>query len=435
LGVSQENSAGYNTVASNNPSYKNYPHTASAYTREGITSQVSQEWLPEQEFGLKFFATRSSYQYPSSDPLTYRTPEMDQQVGDLYVTSLYTKNRLTKDWVSLLQVSNSTNNSQNITSQTNNPINTPQNIATWQNDIHFGDDILQLIAERRVQYVNATYSPLITGLSSETSVNTNRSTNSFAGSYQFKSGSNLLTAAARNDDISGYGSKATGSIAYGYFFTKEIRANVNYGTGFRAPTFNDLYYPGYGNTSLQPETNKNLEAGLHYETGIYDIHLVEYQNKIQNLIIPLPCASQLSGYCPTNFAKTQITGTSLGGNARLGNLTIKSSYDFTNAIDVASGLQLPNRAKNTANIGADYRLSKTDIGVNLTLSGVRYGNAANTQAMGGYGLMNLYLNHELDNQWSLFAKWNNVFNAQYQLAYGYLTPGSNIFVGVRYAGK
>jgi vitamin B12 transporter len=360
---------------------------------------------------------------------------MDQQVGNLYVASIYTKNQITKDWLSLLQFSNSTNNSQNITTLTNNPINTPENIATWQNDIHLGEDTLQLIAERRVQYVNATYSPIMTGFANTTSLNASRTTDSVAGSYQFKSGANLLTAAVRNDDISGYGSKATGSIAYGYFFTKEVRANVNYGTGFRAPTFNDLYYPGYGNVNLQPETNKNLEAGLHYEVGSYGVHLVGYENKINNLIVPLPCATQITGYCPTNFAKTQITGATLGANALLGDLTLKGSYDLTNAIDVATGLMLPNRAKNTVNLGADYRFAKTNVGANLTLAGTRYGDAADTQVMGGYALMNLYLNQELDKNWSLFAKWNNIFNAQYQLAYGYLTPGSNIFVGVRYTGN
>ena len=31
-----------------------------------------------------------------------------------------------------------------------------------------------------------------------------------------------------------YGPQTTGAISYGYFFTKEWRVNINYGTGFRA---------------------------------------------------------------------------------------------------------------------------------------------------------------------------------------------------------
>jgi outer membrane cobalamin receptor len=67
------------------------------------------------------------------------------------------------------------------------------------------------------------------------------------------------------------------------FFSKEWLANINYGTGFRALTFNELYYPGSGNAALAPESNRNLEAGLHQETKVYDLHLVVFQNDVQNL--------------------------------------------------------------------------------------------------------------------------------------------------------
>ena len=55
--------------------------------------------------------------------------------------------------------------------------------------------------------------------------------------------------------------------------------------------------------------------------------------------------------------------------------------------------------------------------------------------MGGYTIYNLYTNYELEKDLSLFARWNNVFNKDYQLSYGYNTPGSNFFAGIRYAMK
>ena len=109
-----------------------------------------------------------------------------------------------------------------------------------------------------------------------------RQTNSFAGLYQFNRGAHLSNISLRNDNITGYGSQNTGGISYGYFFTKQLRVNVNYGTGFRAPTFNDLYFPGYGNVNVQAEKSKNTEAGIHYESRIYDARLVAYSNTITN---------------------------------------------------------------------------------------------------------------------------------------------------------
>jgi vitamin B12 transporter len=55
--------------------------------------------------------------------------------------------------------------------------------------------------------------------------------------------------------------------------------------------------------------------------------------------------------------------------------------------------------------------------------------------MAPYALVNLYSSYEFDPHWTVFARWNNMFNSNYQLAYGSNTPGSNIFAGIRYAMK
>jgi vitamin B12 transporter len=55
--------------------------------------------------------------------------------------------------------------------------------------------------------------------------------------------------------------------------------------------------------------------------------------------------------------------------------------------------------------------------------------------MGGYSIFNLYASYEIEQNLTVFARWNNMLNKQYQLTYGYNTPGSNIFAGIRYAMK
>jgi vitamin B12 transporter len=442
FGINNDTSSGFNTVAPNNPcsaanASKNYcapgyPTSNTGYTRNSATGQISKDWGIGQEFGFKMLASRDSYQYPSYS-YDFGVPETGTQIGSTYVASLYSKNQITEYWQSLFQISQSTNYAQSFVTGAADPISTPQTDFLWQNNIKLGPDVLQLSAERRNQFVNATYSPVNSGLPYETSVNQTRTFDSVAATYQLKRGANLATAAIRNDNISGYGSQTTGSVAYGYFFTEELRFNANYGTGFRAPSFNDLYYPGYGNANLLPETNRNMEVGLHYETTKYGIHLVGYDNKIDNLIVPLMCSNQSSGYCPTNFAKTEITGMSFGVNTVIDKVTLQGSYDLMNAVDLDTGNQLPGRAKNVFNFGADYKTGPVNMGTNVTLTSTRWGNAANTQEMSGFALMNLYASYAFDKNWSVFMRWNNIFNSSYQLAYGYNTPGSNVFAGVRYA--
>jgi vitamin B12 transporter len=79
-------------------------------------------------------------------------------------------------------------------------------------------------------------------------------------------------------------------------------------------------------------------------------------------------------------------------------------------------------------------MSKSAFGAEGTLQANR-NDFSNTGYMGGYAIYNLYGNYEFAKDWTLFGRWNNIFNKDYQLSYGYNTPGSNLFVGVRYAMK
>lgn len=463
LGVSQENSAGFNTVASNNPAnpsgsnfrgFGPFPTTATGYTRLGTTGSISNSWSQGQELGIKIFASKNNWQYPSNDYLS-GSAVVNGSVNQLSIFSAYSKNQLTEIWNSYFQMSSSTNATQTITDQVNDKLVTPTYNFLWQNDIKLGSDKLQILLERNMQYANmdnssySTFCAYSTNPSACNNLNVSqlRTTNSIAGAYELKRGNNLATLSVRNDQISQYGSKVTYSAAYGYFLTKELRANINYGTGFRAPSFNDLYYPGYGTTTLQPETNKNLEAGLHYETTKFGLHLTAYQNRIENFIIPINCdflgcanPAYYSGSYPANFSLVQIKGASIGADAWIGDLTLKASADAMSTVDQTTGLDVPNRANWTGNFLADYKYQKFNVGSNITLSGPRWGSVNSTQTanvnnLQSYTLVGLYGSYQIEKNLSTFIRWNNVFNSSYQTSYGFANAGSNVFAGIRYTMK
>jgi len=463
IGVSQENSAGFNTVASNNPAnpsgsnYRGwgpYPTVATGYTRIGTTGSITNTWSEGQELGFKIFASKNNWQYPSYDYLG-GSATVNGGVNQLSVFSAYSRNQLTDIWNSLFQMSSSTNATQANTIQSNDKLVTPAYDFLWQNDVKIGPDKLQVLLERNMQYANmdnSAYSTYCgygpTGSCNNINVSQLRTTNSIAGAYELKRGNNLATLSVRNDQISQYGSKVTYSAAYGYFLTKELRVNVNYGTGFRAPSFNDLYYPGYGNVNLQPETNKNVEGGIHYETQSYGLHLTAYQNRIENFIVPINCdsytgcanAAYYSGSYPANFSLVQIKGASLGADARISNLTLKASADAMSTVDQTTGLDVPNRANWVGNLLIDYKLNELNLGSNITVTGARWGGVnadqtANVNNLPSYTLVGLYGSYQIEKGLSAFIRWNNVFNTQYQTSYGYANAGSNVFVGLRYAMK
>ena len=136
--------------------------------------------------------------------------------------------------------------------------------------------------------------------------------------------------------------------------------------------------------------------------------------------------------CASNVASAKITGVSLGGVTRLGDYTLKGSFDQENPIDQSTGYVLARRARQFGNVGVEYKAQAMTVGAEGTFQASRY-DYSNTGSMGGYGIFNTYANYAFTKDWSVFGRWNNMFNKSYQLSYGYLTPGSNVFVGVRYA--
>ena len=463
LGVSETLSTGFNTIASNNPFGLTSMKTG--YVQNGVTGKLSQEWAKGQTVGFQMLQSRMNNQIPGFNtfdyfngpyPLPASAQQTQNAISQMGLYSIYSKNQITDVWKSSLQASISNNNGQSIQpasslSPAYSPYtNTKQNIYTWQNDITLGADLLQLVGERRTQSVNTyqyNYGTDYNFALLPTAFSQTRDTNSVAGSYQLKRGDHLGNVSLRNDSISGYGPQTTGAIAYGYFLNKAWRANINYGTGFRAPTFNDLYYPGYGNPNLLPEKSKNTEVGLHYDADSLEAHLVAYSNTITNLIQfgSNGCTStqiSQSGGCANNVGVARITGLSFGGVSRIGNFMLKGSIDQQNPENVSEDKLLNKRAQAFGNASVEYSKNKLVAGISATFSGQRLdisgndtsGNAYNG-VMGGYSIFNLYSSYELEKNWSLFARWNNITNKQYQLTYGYNTMGSNIFAGLRYAMK
>ena len=401
---SQEISTGFTSVASNNSCNPNTQSSTTlsnnfcgsglnmnrtGYVRTGGAGRLAQEWNKGQELGLQFVATR-----------------LDTQSND-YSQNIY---------------------------KTGNPVyKTKQMIYSWQNDIKISNDLLQIVTERKT----------ISAYSNDDGViSQNQNTNTAAGSYQLKRGAHLGNVALRNDSITGYGQQTTGSASYGYFFTNQIRGNINYGTGFKAPSFNDLYFPNYGNQNLQAEKSKGTEIGLHYESKSVDLHIIGFNSTITNLIqyttTSPPCtSSQLNGPqggCAGNAGEAKISGVSVGGVVRVSNLRLRASLDQQNPIAQSTGYLLAKRARQFGNLGAEYKYKKMNMGAEGTFQGGRY-NSGNSSYMGGYVIYNLYGNYEFAKDWTLFGRWNNIFNKDYQLSYGYNTLGSNLFVGVRYAMK
>ena len=87
----------------------------------------------------------------------------------------------------------------------------------------------------------------------------------------------------RRDENSQFGSENTGALAYGFRLGTLWRLRMAIGTGFVAPSFNQLYYPGFGNPALQAERGLSREWGLNYQQGDKHVSISYFQQRIRGV--------------------------------------------------------------------------------------------------------------------------------------------------------
>jgi vitamin B12 transporter len=300
--------------------------------------------------------------------------------------------------------------------------NTSRRQATWQNDIMLDKDILSLMLESRNETVDSSTAYTVTS----------RDVRSALVSYALNRPLWNALLVARNDENSQFGNFNNWAVSGGYRMTASLRAVASLGTSFQAPTFNQLYYPGFGNTALVPQKNRATELGLKYRAGDVSMGAVVYNNDIQGFIIPT-----------TNVQSSLavLRGVTLTTDVQAGDTTYSLSYDYADprsysTSPAANDLRLVRIARNVFNARINQHLGSFNVFGELKMSGDREDNNltfSGRDLLPGYTLLNLGVNWKLQKNLALLARINNLTDAQYNLANGFSMPGRNAFVSVNWA--
>ncbi|WGG49784.1 TonB-dependent receptor domain-containing protein [Rugamonas sp. DEMB1] len=426
LSAGKEKSDGFSSTL---PASSAYNPDRDGYQRDNAAGQVGLQLAKGHELGAQFLTSRLDFQYDSGKS-AFDT-RSQQKLQNL---ALYSKNQILPIWSSLVQLSESRDKSFNATGTTakeRSQIDTKQTDLTWQNDVRVGADMLQLLYGHRKEQVESTLKE----------TERERTTTSLAASYNMKRGDHLVNLGLRNDDSSQYGGKTTGAAGYGYRINGALRASASYGTSFRAPTFNELYYPAYGTESSKPEKGRNAELGLHYSAGATQLNAVYFHNRLTDLLVSTsPCLVSTVDpkkypSCVYNVNHALLEGLSLSASRQLGAFGLNGNIDLLNARDESTGKSLARRAKKHANFAADYSAGALKAGVELELAGERFDDSANKTRLGGYGLVNLFATYRINADWSALVRWNNLADKQYEVARNYAASGAKLFAAIRYGYK
>ena len=133
----------------------------------------------------------------------------------------------------------------------------------------------------------------------------------------------LWQANVRRDDNSQFGAATTGSLAYGYKFLPGWTVTGSTGSTFKAPTFNQLYFPGFGNATTQPEKGRSHELALKYSAGSSDVRLTYFDQNIRGFITSSPTVS--------NVPRVTIDGWSLAASHVAGGWRFNANLEVLDA--------------------------------------------------------------------------------------------------------
>ncbi|MGR1254920.1 TonB-dependent receptor domain-containing protein [Aeromonas veronii] len=245
------------------------------------------------------------------------------------------------------------------------------------------------------------------------------------GSYRWQA--LLWELSGRTDDNQQYGRHNTWSAASGLDIDESHNVRLSYGTGFKAPTFMDLYSPGYENPALKPEESKNLELDFSGRYTGWDWSANFYRNQIQNLI---KCQK---GYitCTKDNTDADIEGIELALGLDTWLVHHDFNYDYTRAKDKnENDQQLLRRAKHKGAWLTSFTTGQMTWSTEVLYVGERLD--VGDVELSPYTLVNLGATYAATNQLTLGGRIDNLFDSNYEVAKGYASPGTEFKVTADY---
>ncbi len=393
------------------------------YRNLAFSGSISHKITDGHNLGFQFLSSEGSTKFDNRFNVFSANPAFSDNADLSQLSYAFTSNnQITSSWLSKLKLGESVDEFVNYSVFGRDLYRTKQKQFAWQNDLTLPVGTLTLLYERLEQRVKST-----TVYDEDT-----RNNDGYVVSYLLNEGAHSFQASYRSDHNTQFGNNDTGGIGYGYSFTPNWRATASYGTAFKAPTFNDLYFPGFSNPDLKPEKSRNFETSLRYEDSNTNASATLYENKIRDLI----ALDFINPPFVFNVNEARIQGMTLAASQLYGAWQLKGNIDIQSPRDSETDNLLVRRANRHASASISHNWGDWRFGAETIASSKRYSDAANTISIDGYAILNLTADYKISPDWKLQARANNVLDKDYGYAFEgpfiYNTPGSNLFVSIRY---
>ena len=255
-----------------------------------------------------------------------------------------------------------------------------------------------------------------------------------------------LTGGVRQEEHSTFGGSTVGSASAAWsLFDGGTILRASWAEGFKAPSLYQLYSE-YGNSGLAPEKAESWDAGI--EQRLFDavtLSAVYFGRTSTNLIDFAFCSSEASdplcadgrfGYYE-NVGRFEAEGIELGAALELGRLFVSANYNWLDAVNASPGSfnqgnRLARRPEHSFNGNTSYVWPfGLTTGITLRIVGASFSDAANTQRLGGYELVDLRASYPLNEMVELYGRVENLFDETYETIRDAGTLPRLVYAGVR----
>jgi len=385
---------------------------ANGYLDQSVSASLRHRFSERWDAGVRFFQSTGNDSF--DDP--FGLPgDLNNLHSRVQAVSAFANGKLTDSWTSRFVAARSSDrNDTALNGAYQYRYDTDNRQYTWQNDF-------ALAPEQKLQL---GYEHLDQSLDSNQYTAPERHVNSVFAGYSGRLGASQWQANLRRDQYSDFGGANSYYLGYGYYFSEHWKATASWSDAFRAPGFNDLFFPFSGNPAIQPERSHSLEAALQYASDALGVlRLTAFETRYSNLIDYVQTVPGV--FVAQNVGRAKVQGIEGSWAGRVGKTDVRAALTLQNPVDEDTQSDLNRRAWHFASFSVNRAIGSWRVGGEWLVSGAR--NDSGTE-LAGYGVVNLSARYQITRAWYVAAQIQNLFDKDYELAYTYNTPRRGAYV-------
>ena len=260
----------------------------------------------------------------------------------------------------------------------------------------------------------------------------------------------FATGGIRQDDYNVFGSATTYRATAGYLHQETgTKVRGSYATGFRAPTINQLFFPGFGNPDLKPEKSQSMDVGVdqYLLDNRLTLSVSYFWNRFRDLIVSQQSATACGvgpfgpNFCAQNIGLVSAKGWEASLKYVLvrdlpwiKSLDIQAQYTntLTRNLSQQPGNRVPRMPVDQWSIILSYQpIDPLQVSLEGRYVGSRFEDINNQQPLRAFDVWNLIANYDVTKNVQVYVRAENLFNEKYEEILNFGTPVRSIFGGVK----